>query len=251
MLGRNGGTPQTLPLPEPTTVVAPPPASELPAASSAASASPAGQALVPSPTVTPAAAGATVARGGAPASQGATGATGVTGQVPAGSNVARGAAPGATPGPPTGARGTPHPTPDAAPASPPAGSTDTTLATFSNVRIYTVNDKRTLDREVTISFIAGQVQVVPRTGGAAIATVPYQRILRATYNRGSDPKWDASLPGPPDGLDVGTFMRQTRHWLVVQGAENFAVLRLEDNNFRQILETFEQRTGIKVERRAQ
>ena len=100
-----------------------------------------------------------------------------------------------------------------------------------------------------INFIGGQVQIVPRNGGAAVAAVPYKRILRATYSRSRDPKWDASLPGPPEGLDVGTFMRQTRHWLVVQGAEAFAVLRLEDSNFRQVLATFEHRTGIKVDRR--
>jgi len=44
-------------------------------------------------------------------------------------------------------------------------------------------------------------------------------------------------------------IRQTKHWLVVQGAESYAMLRLEDNNYKQILETFELRTGLKVDRR--
>ena len=233
---------ETLPLPEPTTVVAQP-AEPTPAASTAPQTPPPGTALVPSPTVPPAAgaatpATATSARGTSTTTPGVPGA-GVAGPVSGSPNAARGTAPAPT--------GTPVATPEATPSAP----VDTALATFTNVRIYTVNDKRTLDREVSISFVGGQVQIVPKSGGAAVASVPYKRILRATYSRGRDPKWDASLPGPPEGLDVGTFMRQTRHWLVVQGAENFAVLRLEDNNFRQILETFEQRTGIKVDRRAQ
>jgi hypothetical protein len=116
------------------------------------------------------------------------------------------------------------------------------------VKIYVVNGKKGTDRDVLLNFVGGQVLVMPKNGGAAIAAVPYKKILRATYSVGRDPKWDASLPGPPAGLDVGTVFRQTRHWLVVQGAEAFAVLRLEDNNVKQILETFEGRTGLKVER---
>lgn len=123
------------------------------------------------------------------------------------------------------------------------------LASFSNVKFFAVlKEKSTRDSDVVINFINGQVMVMPRNGGQAIVTVPYRRILRATYALGRDPKWDASLPGPPPGLDVGSFMRQSRHWLVVQGAEAYAVLRLDDNNFKQILETLEQRTGLKVDR---
>jgi len=111
-----------------------------------------------------------------------------------------------------------------------------------------VAGKRATDRDVLLNFSGGQVLVMPKSGGEAIAEVPYKKILKATYTAARDPKWDKSLPGPPEGLDVGTFMRTTRHWLVVQGSERFAILRLDDSNFRQILETFEARTGLKVER---
>ncbi len=125
------------------------------------------------------------------------------------------------------------------------------LTTFPSVKFFAVVEgKRTNDRDVTLNFQNGQVFVMPKNGsGQPIATVPYRRILRATYSNSRDPKWDESLPGPPAGLDVGTFIRQARHWLVVQGAESYAVLRLEDNNYKQILDTFEYRTGQKVDRR--
>jgi hypothetical protein len=122
------------------------------------------------------------------------------------------------------------------------------LATFPNVKIYVVEGKRATDRDVLLNFSGGQVMVMPKTGGEAIATLSYKKILKATYTVARDPKWDTSLPGPPDGLDVGTFMRTNRHWLVVQGSERFAVLRLDESNVRQVLETFEARTGLKVER---
>ena len=147
----------------------------------------------------------------------------------------------------------PAPTPAASgrAAVPTDTSADAVLATFPNVKFFAVvNEKRTNDRDVVLNFVNGQVHVMPKNGGQPIATVPYRRILRATYTLGRDPKWDESLPGPPAGIDVGSFMRQTRHWLVVQGADSYAMLRLEDNNFKQILETFELRTGLKVERPA-
>jgi serine/threonine-protein kinase len=135
-------------------------------------------------------------------------------------------------------------------AVPADGAADAVLATFPNVKFFAVVDgKRTNDRDVVLNFVNGQVHVMPKNGGQPIATVPYRRILRATYSLGRDPKWDESLPGPPAGIDVGSFMRQTKHWLVVQGAESYAMLRLEDNNYKQILETFELRTGLKVDRR--
>ena len=43
-------------------------------------------------------------------------------------------------------------------------------------------------------------------------------------------------------------MRTTRHWFVVQGSEHFVILRLEEGNARQILDAFEGRTGLKIER---
>jgi serine/threonine-protein kinase len=189
-----------------------------------------------------------------------------TPSVPAPSPTAAGASAGSLPAagstvkpapvPPVGARAgapgaTPSPTPTPSPTSTPAVSGgDAVPATFPNVKFFAVvNGKRTNDRDVALNFLNGQVIVSPKQGGQPVATVPYRKILKATYSLGRDPKWDEALPGPPPGLDVGTFMRQTRHWLVVQGAESYAVLRLEDNNFRQILETFEQRTGQKVDRR--
>jgi serine/threonine-protein kinase len=141
--------------------------------------------------------------------------------------------------------------PAASGALPADAAADAVLATFPNVKFFTVVDgKRTNDRDVVLNFVNGQVHVMPKNGGQPIAAVPYRRILRATYSLGRDPKWDESLPGPPAGIDVGSFMRQTKHWLVVQGADSYAMLRLEDNNFKQILETFELRTGLKVDRRA-
>ena len=123
------------------------------------------------------------------------------------------------------------------------------LLTFPDVKLYTVTTgKNTSDRDALLNFAGGQLLVMPKSGGAAMATLPYRTITRATYVKARDPKWDAALPGPPEGVDVGSFMRQGRHWLVLQGPDHYEILRLEDDNFTRILSTFEERTGLKIDR---
>ena len=182
---------------------------------------------------------------------------------PAGTSVANATntvvLPGATPAPKAGiAKPTATPVPTATPATTPAVVAappppavvvaNDPLATFPNVKFYVITGKRGQDRDVMLNFAGGQIMVMLKTGGEAIVAVPYKKILKATYSISRDPRWDASLPGPPEGLDVGSFIRQTRHWLVIQGTERFAVLRLEESNARQIIDAFESRTGLKVER---
>ena len=152
-----------------------------------------------------------------------------------------------TPSPSVSPTPTQSPTPTVTPGARSGAPANDTLATFPNARLYTVADKRTSNHDVIINFVNGQVLVMPRSGGNAIAAVPYSRIRAATYTRGRDPKWDASLPGP-DGIDAGSVFRGASHWLVVQGADTYAVVRMEDRNFRQIIETLEQRAGITVVR---
>jgi len=129
--------------------------------------------------------------------------------------------------------------------SPPA--TDA-LITFGDVKLYEVSGKRAADKDVVLNFAGGHLLLMPKSGGAAMATLPYQRMTSATYVRARDPKWDKSLAAPPDDLDVGSFIRTPRHWLVLQGRDYFEILRLEDSNFAKIIETIETRTGLKVQR---
>ena len=85
-----------------------------------------------------------------------------------------------------------------------------------------------------------------RTSGAALASMPYEALLRATYVRGRDPKWDPSLAAPPQDLDVGGVFRTAKHWLVLQGRDSYMIVRLEDNNWRQILNTVVDRTKVQI-----
>jgi hypothetical protein len=76
--------------------------------------------------------------------------------------------------------------------------------------------------------------------------MPYSALLRATYVHARDPRWDATLPGPPQDLDVGGIFRTAKHWLVLQGRDSFMVVRLEDGNWRPAVNTVVDRTGVQL-----
>jgi hypothetical protein len=121
-----------------------------------------------------------------------------------------------------------------------------TPAEFKNVRLLVVTGRRSDDQEGVLSFAAGQFTFLGRSTGAALASMPYASLLRATYVRARDPKWDPALAAPPQDLDVGGVFRTSKHWLVLQGRESYMIVRLEDNNWRPILNTVVERTQVQI-----
>ena len=129
-----------------------------------------------------------------------------------------------------------------------AAAADLELVTYSDVKVLHIRGQKADDEDVSLHFVAGHVSVMSKKGGLAIASEPYKQIAHATYVHARVPKWDPALPGPPANLDVPGILRSTRHWLVLQSKTDYLVLRLEDSNWRQILDTFEIRTGLKIDR---
>jgi hypothetical protein len=133
--------------------------------------------------------------------------------------------------------------------TPAPGSTDQHVA-ITDVKLLTINGKKADDRDVVVNFFGGQISVTAKNGGAAITTVPYRNVVRATYIHAKDPKYDGTLPAPPDGLELpgGLFGRPNRHWLVAQTRNAYAVLYVGADKVQRLLETLEARTGVRVDR---
>jgi hypothetical protein len=121
-----------------------------------------------------------------------------------------------------------------------------TPAEFKDVRLLVVTGRRSADQEGLLSFAGGQLTLLGRTSGAALASMPYESVLRATYIHARDPRWDPSLAGPPEDLDVGGIFRTAKHWLVLQGRDSYIIVRLEDNNWRPVLNTVVDRTKVQI-----
>jgi serine/threonine protein kinase len=212
---------------------------------------------VPNPPSTPASAADAAAGAGA---SGAKPTPPATGTAPAGD--ASGAGRSSPNGPPApragGAPATTGTAPTTTGATPtraagpgargPVETTPDVLVAFGNTKMLVVTDKKGQDQDVVLNFVAGQISVVPKKGGASIAAMPYKGLAKATYIHAKDPKWDPTLPSPPDGLDIPGFMRGARHWLILQTTTSYLIFHLDDSNWSDVLSTVEARTGVKVDR---
>ena len=89
------------------------------------------------------------------------------------------------------------------------------------------------------------------------AAIPYSAITSASYSNTETPRWKT---GAGAALAVGIFalplffMKGKKHWLTIvfqgvpQHPKNGLLLRLDKNNFSQIIGTIEGQTGVEVER---
>ncbi len=131
-----------------------------------------------------------------------------------------------------------------------AAPVDDQLLAFTDVRVMVVTGKKAQDEEILLNFVGGQIALVARRAGTAMATLPYQSIASATFVRARDPKWNPGFSSPPDGLDVGGMLRTPKLWLTLQTRESYVILRLADTNVTRVIEAVEARTGLTVERPA-
>lgn len=127
------------------------------------------------------------------------------------------------------------------------GPIDDPHEVFTDVKVLVVNGKKTTDRDVVLSFGGGETKVLGTNGGTLNA-LPYRSMASLTYARARDPRWNTNGYGPPKDLDVGSFMRTSKHWLVVQTADSYLIFRLEDANIGKVLHAFETRTGLVIDR---
>lgn len=144
------------------------------------------------------------------------------------------------------------------PVAAPAPSPETPTALFDQVRLLVTNGGRTTDREVVLRFAENRITAIPPGGGAAVTTLAYGDIVKATYARGRSPQWDTSLSAPPDRMGIPgfaglpklpAFLGRTRNWLVVQTRNSHAIFRLDGEDWQSVLDNFESRAGVKVVRR--
>ncbi len=164
-------------------------------------------------------------------------------------------APSETPAPRT--RSAPLPATPVAPAAPAAPSVpaaapgaDAPAEHFADVRVLIVDGSKTRETEAMLSLEPGTLAIRGRSGGATLRSLTYRAITAATYVRAKRPrgqKLAGTTPVPENVGGAGVF-GGARHWLTLQTAAEFLVLRLEDRNVIRIMQAVESRTGLKVVR---
>jgi serine/threonine protein kinase len=135
------------------------------------------------------------------------------------------------------------PVPAEAPASP-----GLPTASFGDVKLLAVNGSRTEASDVRVHFSNADVSIEAPNGTAPPMVLTYRGIAKATYAHEKNPQWDPALKAPAGKIDVPGFLRRARHWLVLQSADSYLILRLDGDDRFDVMKAFEERSRIVVER---
>jgi hypothetical protein len=124
---------------------------------------------------------------------------------------------------------------------------------FGDVKTLVADGTKSRELDALLILEPERLVVRNRDNGSILQAPPYQSIAAATYTRSKQPRWqeDGSVaPIPKSFSGSGFFLKSSRHWLTLQSKTEFVILRLEDKNFRMVLESVEARAGLKVQQPA-
>jgi len=127
--------------------------------------------------------------------------------------------------------------------------------TFNKVELLVPNGEKISEKNVRLNFLEDELQIVSITNGTTLKTFKYADVKDAEYSYTKNPRWKTGLGLGAAGLffpplllvaiPLG-FTKHRRHWLTIQTADDYAVLKLSKNNRKLILPAFESKTGVKV-----
>jgi hypothetical protein len=115
--------------------------------------------------------------------------------------------------------------------------------TFQKSRISMTVDDRTRESDVIVRYEPNALVIVDKKTAEATKTFPYAEMKGAEYSYSKNPRWKTAIFVSPLFL----FTSGKKHWFLVQGESDYALLHLDKSNYRLILAAFEARTGLKIE----
>jgi hypothetical protein len=115
--------------------------------------------------------------------------------------------------------------------------------TFQKSKLNITVDDDTRESDVIVRYDPNALLIVDKKSGAAAKTFPYAEMKGAEYSYAKSPRWKTAIFVSPLFL----FTSGKKHWFLVQGTGDYALLHLDKSNYRLILAAFEARTGLKVE----
>ena len=122
-----------------------------------------------------------------------------------------------------------------------------------DVELMVPKDKKTVETDADITFERTTFKVVPDKAAFKSETreIAYADIKQADHSYSKKPMLSGG-GAIATALLVGfifaipfLFIKKKKHWMSVQAGEKFAVIKLGDQNFRQIVAEFESH-GVKV-----
>jgi hypothetical protein len=142
------------------------------------------------------------------------------------------------------------PAPAASSSRGPATVSGAAPLAFGGVRALVVSGKKASEENATLQFTRDGVALIGQNG-TSLGTLLYRDVSYATYVRARDPKWSVVLASPPPDVDLpgGNMLgiRSARHWLTLQSRASYLIVRLNDDDWRQVTDAVSARTGVTVE----
>jgi hypothetical protein len=120
---------------------------------------------------------------------------------------------------------------------------------FGNVRLM-VNTGGKAEEQDAVLVLDNSALVLESRAGTALKTMRYDGLKSLEYSYSKSPRWKS---GTAAAIAVGVFaipiffMKGKKHWLTAVGDGDFALVRLDKNNYKLILPALEAKTGVKVE----
>jgi hypothetical protein len=113
---------------------------------------------------------------------------------------------------------------------------------FQNAQLSVQEGDKTKHIDVNVRYDADVLAIVDKKG-QVLKTFPYVGMKGAEYSYSKSPRWKTAIFVSPLFL----FTSGKKHWFLAQGADDFALLRLDKVNYKMVLATFETKTSLTVE----
>lgn len=121
---------------------------------------------------------------------------------------------------------------------------------FDNVKLMVSTGGEAKETEALLKLEDGKLVVQSKKEGALLKEIAYDDIKAAQYSYSRHPRWKEGIGF---AVAVGVFaapiffMKGKKHWLTLQTADDYALLRLDKNNYQIIILALETKGGVQVE----
>jgi len=141
-----------------------------------------------------------------------------------------------------------EPMPAAAPAAPDNARTASNTVVrephqFTDAQLTMPEGDKTKQVDVTISYAGEAFQLLEKGTRKPMKVFAYKSFTGGEYSYSKSPRWKS-------GVFLSPFLFLSsgkKHWLLVKTADDYAMLRLDKNNYKLIMAEWETRTGLKIE----
>ena len=135
-----------------------------------------------------------------------------------------------------------------APVTAPPVTAPVAPVSYTSVKLMKFANDQASTLDVVLQFHDGELVAFLPGGADPITRVSYSGIASATYVYAKEPQWNDAASAPRKRVNVPGIVLRKRHWLVLQTQNSYAILQLDNENWSDVLKTFETRTGVSVGR---